>query len=53
MRLKYTLMCKECNMENYIDKKNKTEHPDKVEVIKYCPRCDKRTTHIEKNKKNK
>jgi large subunit ribosomal protein L33 len=50
MRAKFTYRCKECKMENYIDRKNKTEHPDRMEVVKYCPKCNKRTTHVEKKK---
>lgn len=48
MRVKFTYRCSKCKMENYIDKKNKTEHPDKMEVMKFCARCNTRTKHIEK-----
>ncbi|RKX66783.1 MAG: 50S ribosomal protein L33 [Tenericutes bacterium] len=50
MRTKFTLRCVECKMENYITKKNKNLTPDKVEFIKYCPKCNKHTTHKEKSK---
>ena len=42
--LKYT----ECGEENYINTKNKRNHPDRMEVNKYCPRCNKKTVHKEK-----
>mgnify|MGYP003305775908 CR=1 FL=1 len=34
--------------ENYLANKNKRLHPDRVEVKKYCPRCNKKTVHKEK-----
>ena len=34
--------------ENYINTKNKRNHPDRMEVNKYCPRCNKKTVHKEK-----
>ena len=38
----------ECGEENYINTKNKRNHPDRMEVNKYCPRCNKKTVHKEK-----
>nr|WP_241848879.1 50S ribosomal protein L33 [[Mycoplasma] anseris] len=35
-------------MENYITKKNKKLHPEKMEVTKYCAKCNGHTTHKEK-----
>ena len=43
-----TLRCEKCKMENYITKKNKKLHPDKMEVQKYCSKCNAHTTHKEK-----
>ena len=42
-----TLRCETCKMENYITKKNK-KLPDKMEVTKYCPKCNQHTMHKEK-----
>lgn len=44
----FTLVCADCKMENYISKKNKKKHPEKVEISKYCAKCNKHTTHKEK-----
>lgn len=43
-----TLKCTECGEENYIGDRNKKKHPDKMEIKKYCPRCNKMTVHKEK-----
>lgn len=48
MRVQFTLKCSECKEENYIMTKNKKTHPDRMEVKKYCPRCQKETIHREK-----
>ncbi len=40
--------CTVCGEENYIGTKNKRAHPDRVEIKKYCPRCQKKTVHKEK-----
>ncbi len=50
MRIKFLYRCQECKEENYVGKKNKTKHPEKMEVNKYCPKCNKKTVHKEKNK---
>ncbi|MGV2392896.1 UNVERIFIED_CONTAM: 50S ribosomal protein L33 [Campylobacter lari] len=44
----FTLVCVECKMENYISKKNKKNTPDKVEMKKYCSKCNAHTNHKEK-----
>ncbi len=41
------LACNECKERNYSTKKNKKNDPDRIELEKYCPRCNKRTTHKE------
>ena len=48
MRENIILKCTECGEENYINTKNKRNHPERMEVKKYCPRCNKKTTHKEK-----
>ena len=48
MRDNIILKCTECGEENYINTKNKRNHPDRMEVNKYCPRCNKKTVHKEK-----
>ena len=48
MRDSFILKCTVCGEENYLANKNKRLHPDRVEVKKYCPRCNKKTVHKEK-----
>ena len=48
MRTEFILRCSECNSENYNDSKNKKDHPERIEVRKYCPKCNKHTIHKEK-----
>ena len=43
-----TLVCTVWKMENYISKKNKKNTPDKLEMSKYCSKCNKHTPHKEK-----
>jgi large subunit ribosomal protein L33 len=47
MRTKITLECTECKQRNYDTDKNKTKHPDRVEMKKFCPFCRKHTIHKE------
>ena len=42
------LRCEVCKEENYITKKNKKIHTEKVEYSKYCFKCNKHTNHKEK-----
>ena len=42
------LRCTVCGDENYITTKNKRKHPEKMEILKYCPKCNKKTNHKEK-----
>ncbi|RIV16197.1 50S ribosomal protein L33 [Mycoplasmopsis gallopavonis] len=44
----FTLVCTVCKMENYISKKNKKNTPDKVELKKYCSKCNAQQIHREK-----
>jgi large subunit ribosomal protein L33 len=48
MREGIILKCVDCGEENYISDKNKRKHPDRIEVKKFCPRCNKQTNHKEK-----
>ena len=42
-----TLECTECKRRNYMTSKNKRNNTDRLEVVKYCKYCKKRTTHKE------
>lgn len=42
------LKCTVCGEETYITSHNKKKHPERFEVNKYCPRCNKMTPHKEK-----
>ncbi|MEC9484388.1 MAG: 50S ribosomal protein L33 [Candidatus Izemoplasma sp.] len=48
MRTQYTLKCTECGSENYRYDKNKRTHSSRMEMQKYCPKCNKKTLHREK-----
>ena len=48
MREKLTFQCTVCGEHNYIGTRNKRKHPEKMEIKKYCPRCNKQTSHKEK-----
>ena len=45
MRDRITFKCSECGEENYIGTRNK---PERMQIQKYCPRCNKKTLHKEK-----
>jgi large subunit ribosomal protein L33 len=47
MRVNITLACTECRNRNYAQTKNKRKHPDRLELRKYCPRCNAHTIHRE------
>ena len=47
IRPKITLACEECKNRNYITKKNRRNDPDRLEVKKFCPTCNKHTNHKE------
>lgn len=42
-----TLKCSVCGEQNYRTPKNKKNTPDRMEIKKYCPRCQAHTTHKE------
>ena len=43
-----TLACQECKHENYTTSKNKKNTEGKLEIKKFCPRCNKTTSHKER-----
>ena len=47
IRPKITLACTECKERNYITKKNRRNTPDRLELRKYCSRCNAETPHRE------
>ncbi|AFS53805.1 50S ribosomal protein L33 [Leptospirillum ferriphilum] len=47
MREIITLACTQCKDRNYSSMKNKRNTPDKVELKKYCRRCNSHTVHKE------
>ncbi|MHB1925815.1 MAG: 50S ribosomal protein L33 [Leptospirillum sp.] len=47
MREIITLACTQCKDRNYSSMKNKRNTPDKVELKKYCRRCNDHTVHKE------
>jgi large subunit ribosomal protein L33 len=47
IRPKITLACTQCKERNYITKKNRRNDPDRLELQKYCPRCNQATAHRE------
>ena len=42
-----TLACTECQERNYATSKNSAAQAERIEIVKYCSRCDKRTKHKE------
>lgn len=43
-----TMRCDKCKMENYITSRNKKNSVEKLELQKYCHKCNAHTTHKEK-----
>ncbi|MDR3249873.1 MAG: 50S ribosomal protein L33 [Mycoplasmataceae bacterium] len=46
MKTNIILICEECNSRNYHIKKNKF-NSTRIELRKYCPKCNKTTIHKE------
>ena len=42
-----TLQCGDCKQRNYTTQKNRRNDPGRMELKKYCPRCQKHTAHRE------
>ncbi|MCR5462182.1 MAG: 50S ribosomal protein L33 [bacterium] len=47
MREKIILICSECLSRNYTSTKNKLENKQRLEIMKFCPKCNKHTLHKE------
>lgn len=47
MRVKVILVCEECLSRNYIVDKNKLSNPQRLEIKKFCKKCNKHTLHKE------
>jgi large subunit ribosomal protein L33 len=47
MRSKITLACQDCKQRNYNTTKEKKNHPERMEIKKYCRFCNKHTAHRE------
>jgi large subunit ribosomal protein L33 len=41
------LECGECASRNYGCSRNKAKHKERLQVMKFCPKCRKHTTHKE------
>ncbi len=47
MREKIILVCENCLSRNYTTKKNKLNTTTRMEIKKFCPRCNTHTIHRE------
>ena len=47
MREIITLACTECKHRNYNSEKKKKNNPERIEMKKFCPNCQKHTNHKE------
>lgn len=47
MREKVILVCTQCLSRNYTTTKQKYESKDRMEIKKFCPRCNAHTIHKE------
>jgi len=47
MREKIILVCSECMSRNYTSTKNKQTQTKRIEVQKFCAKCNKHTLHKE------
>ena len=46
-RMLITLACNECRERRYHTEKNRRNDPDRITLMKFCPRCRKHTEHRE------
>ena len=46
-RVRAVMACQECKNRNYNFTKNKKNHPDRMELSKYCRFCGTHTVHKE------
>jgi len=47
MREIISLVCSQCKSKNYYTTKNKKVKKDKLQLNKFCPKCNKHTLHVE------
>jgi large subunit ribosomal protein L33 len=47
VRPKVTLACTECKERNYITTKNRQKQRERLQLRKYCPRCNRHQPHRE------
>ena len=47
-RITIILRCEECKEENYITSYNKKNHTEKLNLNKFCSKCNKQTAHKQK-----
>ena len=47
IRLPIALACTECQERNYLTEKNRQNDTNRLELKKYCPRCQHHTLHRE------
>lgn len=47
MQEKIILTCTQCLSRNYTTYKNKNTHSQRMELKKFCPRCNAHTVHKE------
>ncbi len=47
MRNKVILICSKCLSRNYVTTKKKSDTPVRMELRKYCPKCNEHTIHKE------
>ncbi|MCD4828752.1 MAG: 50S ribosomal protein L33 [Candidatus Cloacimonetes bacterium] len=45
MREIIILECTECKSRNYSTTKNRRNHPGRLELKKFCPKCNKHVPH--------
>lgn len=46
-RVKVLLICSKCLSRNYVTTKRKNDSSKRVELMKYCPKCNEHTLHRE------
>jgi len=46
----FAFVCTICKSQNYIQDRNKTNVPEKIELKKFCRKCRKHTLHKENQK---
>ena len=46
MRIQVALKCSECGNKNYYTTRERNKK-EKLELRKYCPKCNKHTKHVE------